>query len=77
MAYINYNHRLGSKLAALGEKLEQESRDLNLGLANADFNAAHVAVQGKLESLGKTLNEILFVRTELILAGERRQRRTM
>ena len=77
MALFSYTGTLSRKLANLATQLEKEARELSESLARADFNANHVDPKKKLKDFSKVLDEVAFIRTELILAGERRKRRTM
>ena len=70
-------HFLGARIATLGENLETESLEVRNALNRASFDASNPAVMFYLTKMNKTLSEMAFVRTEILLAGERRLRRTM
>lgn len=77
MSLFSFNYLLASKAVSLGEQLEDETKALSLSLSKVNFDATPQEVQTKLSAMSKALNELMFIRTELLLAGERKTRRTM
>ena len=77
MALFSFTGILSRKLSNLGIRAEREARELSESIARSNFDVNSSEPQTKLRNFSKVLNELEFVRTELILAGERRQRRTM
>ena len=77
MSYLSFNIFLSNKANSVGRALESETAALSRSLAAADFDSSKRGPQKCLLEMSKSLNELAFVRTELLLAGERKARRTM
>lgn len=74
---FSWSYFLTNKVATLGDKIRQETTELNYALSRADFDATKAEPHFLLKNLSESLNELSFVRTELLLAAERKKRRTM
>ena len=73
----SFNSILTMKVSSLGGKIQDEANELTRALYRANLDPALPEPQIKLRSISKSLSELTFVRTELLLAAERKKRRTL
>ena len=73
----NYIRLLCEKLDTFSRSLQRETMDFDIEIVAVNHNISHPRIAKKVQDLGKTINQIAFLRTELLLVKERITRRTM
>ena len=73
----DYIRLLAEKLDAYSREIQQDTMDLDLELAAVNYNLSNRHLIKKLQDLGKTIDNLAFIRSELILVKNRVKRRTM
>ena len=73
----DYIRLLAEKLDAYSREIQQDTMDLGLELAAVNYNLSNRHLIKKLQDLGKTIDNLAFIRSELVLVKNRIKRRTM
>ena len=72
-----YIRLLCEKIDGFSREFQRETMDLDIEIAMVDYNISHPSFTKKLQDLGKTIDQISFLRTELLLVKDRISRRTL
>ena len=73
----NYIRLLAEKLGTFSRVIQRETMDFDIEIASVNHMISHPTMVTKLQELGRTIDQISFLRTELLLVKERISRRTM
>ena len=73
----DYIRLLCEKLDTASRIIQRETMDFDLEIVAYNHNLSHPTMNAKLQEIGKSLDQIAFLRTELLLVKERVMRRTL